>query len=57
MVGGDGLKHHVWLALASEPDFDCDFIYVQNTKVSISPPNGSSGRSIALPAGASWYVF
>lgn len=35
------------------------FFIWQNTGSFIkgSPPNGSSGRSIALPAAASWYLF
>lgn len=35
------------------------FFIWQNTGSFIkgSPPNGSSARSIALPAAASWYLF
>lgn len=35
------------------------YVYILQNIVSTgkgSPPNGSSGRSIALPAAASWYV-
>lgn len=35
-----------------------DFVVVQNITVCIpkgSPPNGTTGKSVALPAGASWY--
>ncbi|MFQ6619569.1 hypothetical protein Gotur_000516 [Gossypium turneri] len=50
-------KHHAFLILAHAPNLVVNLYIAQNTIVTVpksSPPNGSSGRSIALPAGASW---